>query len=80
MSNRGRVDILLDGIAEKYAQQQPNPIVEAAFNHFRPAIREVLTETLGPKTKIGRKAKRALDEGQQFHDQLTKAKQRRVIR
>ena len=80
MSARGRVDILLEGIAAQYAQSQPNPIVEAAFNHFRPAIREVLTETVGPKTKIGRKTRRALDEGERFRQEVQRAKQRRAIK
>lgn len=80
MSTRGRVDILLDSMAEQYAKSQPNPIFEAAFNHFRPAIREVLTDAVGPKTTVGKRTRKALDEGQKFHEQLTKAKTRRAIR
>lgn len=80
MNTRGRVDILLDSMAEQYAKSQPNPIFEAAYNHFRPAIQEVLTDAVGPKTKVGRHARKVLDEGERFHQQLTKAKSRRAIR
>lgn len=80
MSQTGRVDILFLGLMNEYAKRQANPLVEAAVNHFQPAIRETLENTVGPRTDIGRKAKRAVQNAQEFHQQLNQAKQRRGLR
>ncbi len=76
---QGRVDMLLDRLMERYAQSHPNPLVEAAFEQMRPAIRETLESVAGPRTDIGRKARRTLREAQEFREKVKAATKRRAL-
>ena len=80
MSLSGRVDVLLFGLMNEYARKQSNPLLETVVEHCATEIQEALANTVGPRTEIGRRTKRAVQNAQEFHQQLNAIKQRRGLR
>lgn len=77
-SSKGRVDLLLDGLIEYYVQTQPNPAIEVAYNRARPVVRETLEDLVGPKTRVGRKAKRVIEQAGEIAHEVKRVRARRA--
>lgn len=73
-SQPGRLQQLLEAAIEQAVRRQPNPVIEAVFEHCREDIRKLLARRVDAKRLEG-----AVREAQALAQQIRRARDRRRL-